>query len=217
MWVFCEWANKIEARKLVPQHLAPRVTCEQFLFGHTCEFEIWWHLWIVGFCNFPMSCHLHPSRLLVKGWPWSKWNVMKKGILLFFVIFLREGFYWICLFVTYSIVFNSKGSTLFLLVMSFIVDSVLSEIPTFSLYVGDGGSLLLFFFLLGPKNWGRKVEGASFLLPFPTFGQGWESNTTKAKSEWLRFWAKQRETELFLFPFSCLQPKVREIESFGHG
>lgn len=70
----------------------------------------------------------------------SKWNVMKKGILLFFVFFLRKGFYWICLFVTYSFVFNSRGSTLFLLVMSFIVDSVLSEIPTFSLYVGDGGS-----------------------------------------------------------------------------
>lgn len=65
---------------------------------------------------------------------------MKKGILLFFVFFLRKGFYWICLFVTYSFVFNSRGSTLFLLVMSFIVDSVLSEIPTFSLYVGDGGS-----------------------------------------------------------------------------
>ena len=40
VWVFCEWANKIKARKFVPQHLTPQVTCEQFLLGHTCEFEI---------------------------------------------------------------------------------------------------------------------------------------------------------------------------------
>ena len=44
MCVFCEWASKIKARKFVPQHLAPRVTCEQFLLGHTCKFEIWWQL-----------------------------------------------------------------------------------------------------------------------------------------------------------------------------
>ena len=37
---FCEWANEIRAQKFVPQHLAPRVKCEEFLFGHTCEFEI---------------------------------------------------------------------------------------------------------------------------------------------------------------------------------
>ena len=87
---FCEWASEIKAWKFVPQHLAPRVTCEQFLHGHTCEFEIWWQLWIVGFCNFPtsstisyspkflalnaglftMSCHLQLSRLPTKGLPW---------------------------------------------------------------------------------------------------------------------------------------------------
>ena len=61
MWVFCEWANKIKARKFVPQHLAPWVTCEQLLLGHTCEFEIWWQLWIVGFCNFPTSSTLPRS------------------------------------------------------------------------------------------------------------------------------------------------------------
>ena len=55
MGIFCEWANEIKAWKFVPQHLAPRVTCEQFLFGHMCEFEIWWQLWIMGFCNFPTS------------------------------------------------------------------------------------------------------------------------------------------------------------------
>ena len=42
MWHFCEWANEIKAREFEPQHLAPRVTCEQFLLGHACEFEIWW-------------------------------------------------------------------------------------------------------------------------------------------------------------------------------
>ena len=63
MWVFCEWDNKIMARKFVPQHLAPRVTCEQFLLGHTCEFEILWQLWIVGFYNFPTSSTLPRSVL----------------------------------------------------------------------------------------------------------------------------------------------------------
>ena len=37
---FCEWANEIKVRKFIPQHLAPQVTFEQFLLGHTCEFEI---------------------------------------------------------------------------------------------------------------------------------------------------------------------------------
>lgn len=64
---------------------------------------------------------------------------MKQIVRFIFIFFLRKCFYFICLFVTYSCVFNCKGSTLFLLV-SLIVDSVLSEIPTFSLYVGDGGS-----------------------------------------------------------------------------
>ena len=60
---FCEWANEIKTQKFVPQHLAPQVTCEQFLLGHTCEFEIWWQLWIVGFCNFPTSSTLPCSAL----------------------------------------------------------------------------------------------------------------------------------------------------------
>ena len=91
MWVFfCDWANEIRVQNFLPQHLAPQVTCEQFLFGDTCEFKILvavvnsgllqlshvQHL--VGFqllpkflaLNaglFPMSCHLQFSRLLVKG------------------------------------------------------------------------------------------------------------------------------------------------------
>ena len=44
MSIFSEWTNEIRARKFGPQHLAPRVMCEQFLFGHTCEFESWWQL-----------------------------------------------------------------------------------------------------------------------------------------------------------------------------
>ena len=34
-----------------------------FCFGHTYEFEIWWQLWIVGFCNFPTSSTLPRSAL----------------------------------------------------------------------------------------------------------------------------------------------------------
>ena len=59
MWahvgIFVSGLMKLRPRKFVPQHLAPRVTCEQFLLDYTCEFEIWWQLWIVGFYNFPTS------------------------------------------------------------------------------------------------------------------------------------------------------------------
>ena len=129
---FCESVNEIKARKFVPQHLAPWVTCVQFLLSHMCEFEI-----LVAVVNsgllqlplrsalshvqhlvglqllprfltlnaglFPMSCHLYPSCLPVKGWPWlflllffcfdqkTKWETQREHIFFFPFVFSAKG------------------------------------------------------------------------------------------------------------------------------
>ena len=172
MWVFfCDWANEIRVQNFLPQHLAPRVTCEQFLFGHTCEFKILvavvnsgllqlshvQHL--VGFQLFPrflalnaglfpMSCYLQLSRLLVKGLP------------------------WLLLFIFASTNIKAEKKSLF----------------------------FFFFFFL-----------------FSAMGERATPTSTKAERVIEIFGKSERETEPFLPPFSGLQPRVGEIESFGQG
>ena len=79
--------------------------------------------------------------------------------------------------------------------------------------------LLLLLFLLGPKNREIKAERKSlfffFFFLFSAKGEKVTPTSTKAERVTEIFDKAERETEPFLPPFSCLRPKVREIESFG--
>lgn len=79
-----------------------------------------------------------------------------------------------------------------------------------------------FIFLLGPKNRGRKVEEASFLLPFPIFGQGWERNISFNQGrEWVtEIFGKIERNRAFSFPFflsSTQSERDRELRPWLRG
>ena len=74
---------------------------------------------------------------------------------------------------------------------------------------------LLLLFLLGPKNREIKAERKSLFFLFSAKGERVTPTSTKAERVTEIFDKAERETEPFLPPFSCLRPKVREIESFG--
>ena len=80
--------------------------------------------------------------------------------------------------------------------------------------------LLLLLFLLGLKNRENRVERKSlffFFLLFSAKGERVTPTSTKVERVTEIFGKAERETESFLPPFSCLQPRVGEIESFGQG
>ena len=74
---------------------------------------------------------------------------------------------------------------------------------------------LLLLFLLGPKNREIKAERKSLFFLFLAKGERVTPTSTKAERVTEIFDKAERETKPFLPPFSCLRPKVREIESFG--
>ena len=89
----------------------------------------------------------------------------------------------------------------------------------FSRLLVKGQPWLLLLFLLGPKNIKAKRKSLFFFLFFLFSAKGERVTLTSTKAEKVTeiFSKTEREIESFLPPFSCLQPRVGEIESFGQG